>query len=60
MSDIWLDALKREQAAYIAQGHPERAAEVQEQIDLVTGAGEARKADPPPPAKRARQTRKAR
>lgn len=59
MADMWLEALRREQAAYEAQGLPERAAEVQAQIDLVTGAGQARAAEPVKAAKRGRQTRKA-
>lgn len=58
MADVWLDALRREKAAYEAQGHPDRAAEVQAQIDLVTGAAEERKAEPAKAARRGRQTRK--
>lgn len=60
MSDPWLDALTREKAGYVAKGHADRAAEVQDQIDLITGAAAERAEQPKQAAaaKRGRQTRK--
>lgn len=60
MADQWLDALEQERDAYLTQGHPDRAAEVQDQIDLITGAAQERAAQPAKAtaAKRGRQTRK--
>ena len=60
MSDPWLDALTREKAGYLSQGHADRAAEVQDQIDLITGAAAERAEQPKQAAaaKRGRQTRK--
>jgi hypothetical protein len=60
MADQWLDALRNEQAGYVAQGEPGRAAEVQDQIDLITGAAAERAEQPKQAAaaKRGRQTRK--
>lgn len=57
MADVWLDALRRERDGYAVQGFPDRAAEVQEQIDLIVGAASERAAEPKRAAKRGRQTR---
>jgi len=59
MADTYLGALKAEKAGYEAQGRPDRAAEVQDQIDLVAGAAAERAAAPAAKrAPRGRQTRK--
>lgn len=52
----WLEALRRERDGYLARGDEDRAAQVDEQIALATGAAAARAAAPPKPD-RGRQTR---
>lgn len=60
MADTILDALRAEQAGYTATGNTDRARQVQDQIDALTGAASERAAEPAKAVKatRGRQTRK--
>ena len=59
MAESVLEALREELAAYQSRGEKDRAAQVQEQIDLLTGAA-AQRAEAPAEKRtpRGRQTRK--
>ena len=61
MADTILGALRAEKAGYEASGDTDRARQVQDQIDTLTGAASERAAEPVKAAKstRGRQTRKA-